>query len=134
MATDVLSKQTNAANIDAGAAFSEPYSSDHKEQAKKDFQAASDYKSPVTLDNGDTWVSNYSLPADVGTISGSDANAKLKSIYNAVSPLVANSAFKYVSEGGARDVWKAPATLVTEKEGIVRIMQCWQHRWRRVIR
>ena len=113
---DVLSKDTASASIDANSEFSKPYKPDQIEAAEDAFRKASGYKSPVTLDNGFTWESNYGLPATVGSIGGSGANAKLKSIYNAVSPLV-NSNFKYVPEGGARDVWQAPGTLVSKKEG-----------------
>ena len=79
------------------------------------FKKMTYYKSPITLENGDKWVSSYNDFPD--SITESDAIAFLKDIYDNYSPVVETNDFTYKSEGLMRDEWQTVDETVQSKSG-----------------
>ena len=123
MAVDVLSESTNAQNITSAGDFAKPYTADAIDAARTEFRKASGYKSPITFNNGATWLASNSGKWSGGLVTlltgigdGTDT-VKLKNIFNKVSPKASGSQFQYVSEGLGADVWLSPDKFATIKQG-----------------
>ncbi|MEK9726772.1 MAG: hypothetical protein VW397_01555, partial [Candidatus Margulisiibacteriota bacterium] len=75
------------------------------EQARQTFKRMTQYKSPISFNNGDKWTTN-GVPNDYD----------LKRIYDNFSPLK-NTEYLYVNEALGQDVWQGYSELEESKKG-----------------